>query len=60
MSWEQRVQEALQRYEQLTKDLSDPAVLADRNRFRDAAREHAELGPTVETATGSNACGAAG
>jgi peptide chain release factor 1 len=50
MSWEQRVQEALQRYEQLTKELADPAVLADRNRFRDAAREHAELGALADAA----------
>ena len=50
MSWEQRVQEALLRYEQLTRDLADSAVLADRNRFRDVAREHAELGPVVDVA----------
>jgi peptide chain release factor 1 len=50
MSWEHRVQDALQRYEQLTKELADPAVLADRNRFRDVAREHAELGPVVDVA----------
>ncbi len=50
MSWEKRVHDTLQRYEQLTKDLADSSVLADRNRFRDIAREHAELGPVVEAA----------
>ena len=50
MSWENRVEEALRRHEQLTSDLSDPTVLADRNKFRELAREHSELTPVVETA----------
>jgi peptide chain release factor 1 len=50
MSWEARVQEALRRHEQLNRELSDPAVLADRNRLREAAREHAELSVVAETA----------
>ena len=50
MSWENRVDEALRRHEQLTRDLSDPAVLADRNKFRDLAREHSELAPVEEAA----------
>ena len=50
MSWEHRVQEVLKRHGQLTAELADPAVLADRNRFRDVAREHAELTPVVELA----------
>jgi peptide chain release factor 1 len=48
MSWEARVQEALRRHEQLTRELADPAVLADRNRLRDTAREHGELSMAVE------------
>ena len=43
MSWEARVNDALQRFEQVTAALADPQVLADRQRYRDAAREHAEL-----------------
>jgi peptide chain release factor 1 len=50
MSWESRVPETLARYEALTAQLADPAVLGDRTRFRDVAREHAELGPLVEVA----------
>ena len=50
MSWEARVQDALRRHKELSDQLSDPAVFADRNRFRDIAREHADLGATVEAA----------
>src|SRR5262245_6819793 len=50
MSWENRVQDALRRHEQLTNELVDPVVLADRNRFREVAREHSELAPVVEVA----------
>ncbi|MGH7459698.1 MAG: peptide chain release factor 1 [Longimicrobiales bacterium] len=50
MSWEARVQDALRRFEQLTTQLADPAVIADRQRYRDVAREHAELTVTAETA----------
>ena len=50
MSWENRVQDALRRHEELTRNLADPAVLADRNKFRELAREHSELAPVEETA----------
>ena len=50
MSWENRVQETLRRYEELTASLADPAVLNAKDRFREVAREHAELGPVVEVA----------
>ena len=50
MSWEARVQEALRRHDELSSLLSDPAVHADRNRFRDLAREHSELAEVVEAA----------
>ena len=50
MSWESRVKEALKRHKELSDQLADPAVFSDRNRFRDIAREHAELGAVVEAA----------
>jgi peptide chain release factor 1 len=50
VSWQARVDDVLQRFEQLTSALADPAVLADRQRYRDVAREHAELTPAVEVA----------
>ncbi|MBI3911069.1 MAG: peptide chain release factor 1 [Armatimonadetes bacterium] len=37
------------RYERLEKELSDPAVIADQERFQQAARAHAELGELVAT-----------
>ena len=43
MSWEARVHDVLKRYEELTAALADPQVLADRQRYREVAREHAEL-----------------
>src|SRR5687767_7963938 len=51
MSWEARVQEALRRHEELAQLLSDPKVHADRNRFRDLAREHSELSQVVDVAS---------
>ncbi|HEX6063343.1 MAG TPA: peptide chain release factor 1 [Longimicrobiales bacterium] len=50
MSWENRVQETLRRYDELTASLADPAVLNAKDKFRDVAREHAELGPVAEVA----------
>jgi peptide chain release factor 1 len=48
MSWEQRIPEIRRRHESLTERLADPAVLGDRERLREVAREHAELTPVVE------------
>lgn len=48
MSWEDRIQEAVRRYEHLTEQLADPAVLGARDKLRDVAREHADLAPIVE------------
>ena len=48
MSWENRVQEVLRRYQELTDNLADPALLNAKDRFRDVAREHAELTPVAE------------
>jgi peptide chain release factor 1 len=50
MSWETRVQEVLRRYQELTDSLADPALLNAKDRFREVAREHAELTPVAETA----------
>jgi peptide chain release factor 1 len=52
MSWENRVQETLRRYDELTASLADPAVLNAKDKFREVAREHAELGPIAEVARG--------
>ena len=45
-----RIQEVLRRFESLNTQLSDPSVLADSDRLREAARQHAELAPTAEVA----------
>ena len=50
MSWEQRVEDVVRRYHELTERLSDPALPNARDTFREVAREHAELTPIVETA----------
>ncbi len=50
MSWEPRVQEVLRRYQELTDQLADPALLNAKDKFREVAREHAELTPVAETA----------
>jgi peptide chain release factor 1 len=47
---DERIQEILRRYESLTTQLMDPAVLADSERLREAAREHAEMTPLAEAA----------
>ena len=48
MSWEQRIPEIRKRHESLTQRLTDPAVLGDRERLREVARDHAELTPVVD------------
>lgn len=50
MSWEKRVNERVERHRRLTDQLADPAVLADRARFRELSMEHAELTPIVDAA----------
>jgi peptide chain release factor 1 len=50
MSWEHRIHETLRRYDELTARLADPALLNDKDKFREAAREHSELTPLAETA----------
>ncbi|HWE23880.1 MAG TPA: peptide chain release factor 1 [Myxococcales bacterium] len=46
---DEKLQEIEQRFDRLTADLGDPAVLADPARFRDTAKERAQLEPLVET-----------
>jgi peptide chain release factor 1 len=50
MSWEHRIPEIRRRHEASMRRLADPAVLADREQLREAAREHAELTPVAEAA----------
>ena len=44
-----KLDEVIERFEVLTFQLSDPAVLADRDRFLTASKERARLEATVET-----------
>ncbi|MBI4543747.1 MAG: peptide chain release factor 1 [Gemmatimonadetes bacterium] len=48
--FEERIQDVLRRYDALTARLADPAVLADPEKLRRVAREHAELTPAAEAA----------
>jgi peptide chain release factor 1 len=48
--WDATIQEKVRRFEQLTEELADPAVLSSREKLRDVSREHAELTPIVATA----------
>lgn len=50
MSWETRIQETLRRYDELTERLADPALLNAKDKFREVAREQAELTPLAEVA----------
>ncbi|HEX7119972.1 MAG TPA: peptide chain release factor 1 [Longimicrobiales bacterium] len=47
---EERVQEVVRKFAELEKRLADPAVLADPDKLREAAREHADLAPAAEAA----------
>lgn len=42
-----RIREIVQRYEEISSLLADPAVIADQSRLREVAREHAQLSDTV-------------
>ena len=50
MSWDQKITETLRRYDELTASLADPAILNNKDRFREVAREHAELTALADTA----------
>jgi peptide chain release factor 1 len=41
-------EQALKRYDELERQLADPAVIADRNRYTQAAKEHGTLAKTVK------------
>ncbi|HEY8470014.1 MAG TPA: peptide chain release factor 1 [Longimicrobiales bacterium] len=50
MGWEDRIADVLRRYDALTEQLADPAVLSDAQRLKAVARERAELEPAAEAA----------
>ncbi len=45
-----RIREIVQRYEELSSLLADPAVIGDQHRLREVAREHAHLSEAVAAA----------
>ena len=45
---DEKLQEIEQRFERLTADLGNPAVIGDRARFSQIAKERAQLEPLVE------------
>ena len=45
---DETLQEIEQRFERLTADLGNPAVIGDRARFSQIAKERAQLEPLVE------------
>ncbi len=47
---ETRLSEVLQRYDEITRDLADPAVIADRARFQALAKERGRVEPLVAKA----------
>ncbi|HSH44533.1 MAG TPA: peptide chain release factor 1 [Longimicrobiales bacterium] len=50
MSIEARLEQAVERHEELTRQLAEPAVLNDPDRLRKVAQEHADLTDVVEAA----------
>ena len=44
----QKLDAVEKRFEELTKKISDPEVIANQNEWRDLMKEHAELEPIVE------------
>jgi peptide chain release factor 1 len=47
---ERLIEQIEHRYDELTKQLADPAMIADRARYTDVARSHRELGEAYELA----------
>ncbi len=43
-----KLEAAVKRFRELEKEIADPEVLADHNRWRELVREHARLGPLVD------------
>ncbi len=50
MSIETRLEQALERYRELNRQLAEPEVLASPQRLREVAQEHAELAPLASAA----------
>jgi peptide chain release factor 1 len=50
MSIEARLEQVVERHEELTRQLAEPEVLGDPRRLRAVAQEHADLTPVVEAA----------
>jgi peptide chain release factor 1 len=50
MSIETRLEQAVARHGELTRQLAEPEVLGSPQRLREVAQEHSELGPLVEVA----------
>lgn len=48
MDFFEKLAEVEDRHEKVTREMSDPATLANRDRYRDLAREHSELQRVVE------------
>src|SRR5262245_62958177 len=44
----ERLDDARQRYDAISNELSDPAVFGDQRRAADLAREQSELGPVLD------------
>ncbi len=43
-----KLQEIVERFEQLTVELSSQEIFSDQNRYRNASKEHSDISPTVE------------
>lgn len=50
MSWDQKITETLRRYDELSASLADPALFSNKDKFREVAREHAELTAVADVA----------
>jgi peptide chain release factor 1 len=48
MSLETKLEQAVERYRELNRQLAEPAVLGDPDRLRKVAQEHSELSPVAE------------
>ncbi len=47
MTMKSKLKQIIKNYDELTGQLSDPAVINDQNRYRDLAKKHSDLGPLV-------------
>lgn len=51
-----RLEDLVRRYEEITNELAEPAVVNDQNRFRKLMKEQADLQPLVEAYTEYRKC----